>query len=283
MTEKLIDSCPPKDALVSFLYNEADDSTRAEVERHVTRCAECRDEMAAFGRVRTRLAAWEPPALDTHLAVAVPDVVPREARPWLTRPAFMGAAAAVLILGMSAGLANLEVRYDANGLLVRTGWAREPAGTTTAANPPAPAPTRMVPVGAPTAGAAPAGPDGVAPWQADLAALAQQLRGELATASATRLSTAVSSHAATGPSQSIDPVLLRQLHALIDESEVRQQRNLALRVAELARDFDVQRDADLVQIEQGLGRIEGRSEAEAARSREMMNYIQRVSQQLPPR
>jgi len=64
---------------------------------------------------------------------------------------------------------------------------------------------------------------------------------------------------------------------------VRQQRNLALRVAELARDFDVQRDADLVQIEQGLGRIEGRSEAEAARSREMMNYIQRVSQQLPPR
>jgi hypothetical protein len=123
----------------------------------------------------------------------------------------------------------------------------------------------------------------VAPWQADLAALAQQLRGELATASATRLSTAVSSHAATGPSQSIDPVLLRQLHALIDESEVRQQRNLALRVAELARDFDVQRDADLVQIEQGLGRIEGRSEAEAARSREMMNYIQRVSQQLPPR
>jgi hypothetical protein len=76
--------------------------------------------------------------------------------------------------------------------------------------------------------------------------------------------------------------VLRQIQALIDESEVRQQRNLALRVAELSRDFDLQRRAALVESKQGLGQLEGRTEAEVARNREMMNYIMRVSQQ-PPR
>jgi hypothetical protein len=141
---------------------------------------------------------------------------------------------------------------------------------------------------APTVGtvAGPAGGPDAAPWQNDLAALARQLRVEMASASPAAggaVASPVSLRSAAPPSQSFDPAFLRQVQSLIDESEVRQQRNLALRVAELARDFDMQRDADLVQIEQGIGRIEGRSEVEAARSREMMNYIQRVSQQQPPR
>ena len=70
---------------------------------------------------------------------------------------------------------------------------------------------------------------------------------------------------------------------LIDDAEIRQQRNLALRMTEVSRDFSVQRQADLVQIQQGLGRLEGRTEAEAARAREMMNYIMRVSQPQPAR
>jgi hypothetical protein len=125
-----------------------------------------------------------------------------------------------------------------------------------------------------------------APWQGDLAALARQLRVEMASASPAAggaVPSPASLRSAAPATQSFDPAFLRQVQSLIDESEVRQQRNLALRVAELARDFDMQRDADLVQIEQGIGRIEGRSEVEAARSREMMNYIQRVSQQQPPR
>ncbi len=52
-------------------------------------------------------------------------------------------------------------------------------------------------------------------------------------------------------------------------------------MTEVSRDSAVQREADLVQIQQGLGRLEGRSDAEAARAREMMNYIVRVSQQSP--
>ena len=51
--------------------------------------------------------------------------------------------------------------------------------------------------------------------------------------------------------------MLRRVQALIDEAETRQQRNLALRVTELTREFDIQRKADFVQIQQGLGKIEG--------------------------
>jgi hypothetical protein len=37
---------------------------------------------------------------------------------------------------------------------------------------------------------------------------------------------------------------------------VRQQQNLALRVTELGRQFELQRQADIVQVEQTLTRIE---------------------------
>ena len=80
-----------------------------------------------------------------------------------------------------------------------------------------------------------------------------------------------------------DDELLRRVQQLIDDSEVRQQRNLALRMTEVSRDFSLERQADLVQIQQGLGRLEGRTEAEAAKQRELMNYIIRVSQPQPPR
>ena len=51
-------------------------------------------------------------------------------------PAWAQAAAAVLIVGVAAGIANLDIRYDANGLSIRTGWstAAAPARTDTVAN-----------------------------------------------------------------------------------------------------------------------------------------------------
>ena len=41
---------------------------------------------------------------------------------WREIPAWAQAAAAVLLLGVAAGLANLDIRYDGEGLRVRTGW-----------------------------------------------------------------------------------------------------------------------------------------------------------------
>ena len=130
-----------------------------------------------------------------------------------------------------------------------------------------------------------------APWHADLVALEQQLRREFRSptvgASGMLAATAAGSEdprvvpVGTNPTRMSDQELTRRMQQLIDDSEARQQRNLALRVTELSRDFNVQREADLVQIQQGFGRIEGRTEVEAARAREMMNYIVRVSQQQP--
>ena len=65
------------------------------------------------------------------------------------------------------------------------------------------------------------------------------------------------------------------MRALITESERRQQQELALRLTQFTRDVDVQRRADLVRIDQGIGQLEGRTGAEVARQREMLNYIVR--------
>jgi hypothetical protein len=66
---------------------------------------------------------------------------------------------------------------------------------------------------------------------------------------------------------------------LIAESEQRQQSQLALRTAQVVRDFDTQRRADLTQIQNSMGQIEGLTGAEAREQRQMLNYLMRVSQQ----
>ena len=70
---------------------------------------------------------------------------------WREIPAWAEVAAALLCLGAAAGIANLDVRYDAGGLRVRTGWS----GAT-----------------------AVAGGPGDAPWRAELTALEQRLRAD---------------------------------------------------------------------------------------------------------
>jgi hypothetical protein len=59
--------------------------------------------------------------------------------------------------------------------------------------------------------------------------------------------------------------VLRRVQTLIDQSEARQQRELALRLAQVLNDFDRQRQTDLVRIQQGFG--------------ELLNQFVRVSQQ----
>ena len=75
--------------------------------------------------------------------------------------------------------------------------------------------------------------------------------------------------------------LLSQVRSLVDESERRQQRELALRLAQVVQDFDAQRRTDLVRIEQGFGQIESLTGQEAARQREITNYLVRASQRQP--
>ena len=72
--------------------------------------------------------------------------------------------------------------------------------------------------------------------------------------------------------------MIRRVRALIDESEKRQQRELALRVAQVLRDVNVQRQVDLSNIDRNLGVIQNKTGVEILRQREIVNYLMRVSQ-----
>ncbi len=71
------------------------------------------------------------------------------------------------------------------------------------------------------------------------------------------------------------------MRALIEASERRQQQELALRLTQFNRDLDLQRRADLVRIDQGFGQLEGRTGAEVARQRQMLDLIVRAGLRPP--
>ena len=72
--------------------------------------------------------------------------------------------------------------------------------------------------------------------------------------------------------------MLRRVKALIDQSESRQQRELALRLSDVVHDFDTQRQADMRRVDQNFGQLEGQTGAEVARQRELLNSLVKVSQ-----
>jgi hypothetical protein len=279
-------NCPDKELIVTWVYDEANDHERATLEAHLARCTACAREVESLTAVRRQLAGWQAPALATAFQV---QVVPRAAatpatlpprQAWGRRLAY--AAAASLVLGASAGIANLDVRVGSEGLVVRTGWGSDAAAPAVAAPAPAvaEAPMPSPPVAAASALERPAEPaapttEADARWRQALADVEARLERRLA-------EVAVPAPAAPqvrAASSEIDARLLARLQALVDESEVRQQQNLALRVSELARDFDLQRRADLVQIEQGIGRLG----IDAVQHQQMWDYFRRVSSQRAPR
>jgi hypothetical protein len=311
--------CPDTDSLVSFLYDEFDGSEafdRRAVARHLDEgCDRCAAEVTSLGGVRQTLSEWAAPEMT--LGFRVVNDPPRRSwgLSWLpawSMPALPLAASAVLVLGATLGLARLDVQYDANGFRVRTGWGHAPnVPTQAAASPAAPkgadqagagsvtvatgglAPSLVAAPGTgpgqpgdphallrpPTGGAEAAN----APWRVELQALERQLRIEMAAArqssgSGDRVS--ATNAMAGDPSSPAEAAFLRRVQQMIDQSEVRQQQNLALRAAELSRDFDLQRRSDLVRVEQGFGRLNEQRAQDVVEQQRILNAI-RVSQQQP--
>ena len=90
-----------------------------------------------------------------------------------------------------------------------------------------------------------------------------------------------SSRPAIAPTSAASPgeaQVLERVRAMIQESEQRQQRELALRTAEVVRDFDAQRRVDLTRIERTLGQMDGTTGVEVEQQRQVLNYLMRVSQ-----
>jgi hypothetical protein len=248
------------DALISCLYDDGGDAVeRARFQAHLMTCVRCCDELAALRGVRSQMARWTPPEPAFSLTIDnSPSATrnPQSAMPtrwWQQVPAWAQVAAALLFLGISASIANLDLRYDAaSGLRVRTGWMQTSAGDAASAGPAA------------TASAA-------APWRVDLATLEQQLKSEMRSVQA---SGASAPRAVAAPEADI----VRRVRALVEESEKRQQRELALRVAEVMRDVAAQRQADLFKIDRTLGLVQNNLGVEVMKDRQRLNLLYRASQ-----
>ena len=253
--------CGNADALMSHLYEDGPAEERRAFEAHLRECPRCAADAASLGAVRQDLAAWTPPETVLDFRIVREPAPARSRWAWMsTMPAWAQLAAASLVVGVAAGLSGLEVQYGTDGLAVRTGWGR-PAGTR-------PAETAVV---------APAAADS-APWRADLAALKEQMRDEFGPAAGNRAVTPVSAPEGASAKGLSDDEFLARVRQLIAASETRTQKEMALRLAEVVRDVDAQRRADMRRVADGLGVLEGRTGAAVAQQREMMNYLLRVSQ-----
>jgi hypothetical protein len=286
MTAETLCGYPGRDeAIVSYLYDDLDAAQRAAFDTHLVLCARCRAEVGQLSDVRQKLSVWEPPtvfSLQSSVFSRESSVGSRESAVgslrsaagsreswWSDVPAWARVAAAVLCLGVGAGVANLDVHYDRQGLSIRTGWLKPPAAQTAAVAPGSAAPASTVRFDAT--------PGADAPWHADLAALERQLRTEFRSADATA-PVGVALNRGSQPSLS-DAELLKRVRALVDESERKQNRELALRVGEMVRGVNEQRQADLRKIDQSLGLIQSNTGVEVLKQRQLLNYLVRVSSQ----
>jgi len=260
--------------LMAYLYDDIAPADRAAFEQHLTTCARCRGELNGLVDVRAQLARWSPPDLNVappgrrpSFFSEMPMVQPRPARWSLSRdiPRWAQFAAALLVVGVAAGLANLDVRYDRKGLSIRTGWSKS-----TSQDLPSPNAASL------------ADPSSVR--RADLVPIEQRLERLERLPSELRALVGGPSATTIARTSSVgDAALMRRVRALVDESARRQQTELALRVAEVVRDMNVKREGDLRRIDQNLGMFQDKTGVEVLRNRQKLDYIlQRVSQQQPP-
>jgi anti-sigma factor RsiW len=252
-------------ALISYLYDDIDPVERDAVAAHLERCEACALDVATLGTTRTQLAAWEPPDAVGGFRVG----------PASDAGSGVGRVGLRLVTNQAGVLA--PVRKEEPPSQWRRplpGWAQAVAasmifaaglalGVSRGGQSPSPEVSQT------SAGAQAAGPTVSAE---DLARLERGLRAEIAGVRETVAPRA----AAPAPAQVPD---MRRVEALIAASEERQQRELVLRTVQLVRDFDLQRQADLVKIQQALGQFQGTTNAEVRQHRDAIEDLaRRVSQ-----
>jgi anti-sigma factor RsiW len=225
------------EALLDYLYEEGDPAERLMIARHLQECASCSVAVLEFQNVRGMLRDWTPPVSDLGFRLvqegqSLP--APPRASAFQRFGAWAQAAAAVVLFAAGMAVSQLTVDYSNGAVVVRTKSAAAPASMQAAA-----------------AGGAPV-------------ASPVERAGSVDTASAVR---PVAAPVEPPAAASIDTEqLLQRVRAMIDQSEQRQQRELALRLAHLASEVDTQHQADLLKIQQNLGQQQD----------DFMNYLVRT-------
>jgi hypothetical protein len=249
------------EAIVAYIYGEIDAPERASFEAHVRTCLVCRREIDDIGGVRAQLAHWSPPG-NADLQPVV-NWLPHDAGRasaaadartgwWREVPVWAQTAAALLVLGVALGAANLSVHYDgAHGLSITTGWMRT---------------------------AATAAPSDAAS-RADLVALRDELNGQIRATAATEAARAVDAANVVAPKTTNDADIMRKVHALVDSSAKMQESELALRIVQLSREMQTQRLSDLNNIDRMVRGFQRNTGSQMQLQNEVINSLAyRVSQ-----
>ncbi|MDA1183841.1 MAG: hypothetical protein O2930_04235 [Acidobacteria bacterium] len=261
MTERF--QCGDDAALVSYLYDECDPTDRVRIAAHISLCVACEAELAALRSTRGHLASWAPPEaeLGFRIVIAGESAVPPRSSAGEDPDALHGAPAKTLVPSGAWWQEPLPAWAQAVAACVLFAgglWLGVPRGT---------APVEIAPLtGSPA-------PGGVAS-RAELDALERRIGDEMR-----EIRTATATAMADTPPGISEAQMLVRVRAMLNQSEQRQQRELALRTAQVVRDLDAQREVDLAQIQRNIRQIDGITGAEVREQRQMLNYLMRVSEQ----
>jgi hypothetical protein len=258
--------CDDKDTLVAYLYGEIDADGRREVDRHLRTCAACAEETRGLQAVQRDLESWIPPVPELGFTIVQkPAPVLRPSR-WARAapiPAWARVAAAALVVGIGAAIANVQVRYGADGVTVSTGWMTPGFNSS-------PVSAVRARVDSPT----------TEDWRPALVALERQLRTEMADMRRTAASEAAVRVAA--PASADSAAILRRVQTMLEESEERQRQEVATRLVLLNRDLEARRRTDLYNISQSFGTLSNRTFKTAADQQDLANLMRRVASQPIP-
>ncbi len=247
--------CDSKELLVSFLYDELDPSAKRAFDIHLATCAECRAELAELRTTRGQLASWAPPEPDFGFRIVRGAAAPPPAPRFRITPAWGLAAAALLVVAAGAAVANLDVRYGRDGLVVRTGWQH----------------AADAPVSADRAGSASLTP---VDWKTQADTFDRRLHDLEQTISARSRTSAVQNASVSDMS---DAEVLQRVREMLGQSEARQQHALTARTAAITREVDAQRKLDLAAIDQGMARLQNTSGAEVKQYRDAIQRLAKAS------
>lgn len=239
-----------QNALLDYLYEEGDPADRLRIARHLQVCATCSVAALELQTVRGMLTEWTPPPSPLGFRIVQDSPLPQRGRwvPSSRLSAWAQAAAAILLFVAGMVVSQLDVDYRDGALTVRTRFAAPVAADAPAA--------RHVSIQLP-------------PSPETLRDLERSLRSDLQQAESTP-------NASRGEVASTEQ-LLQRVRTMIEQSEIRQQRELALRLSQVASEVDTQHQADLLRIQQNLGQIEMETGAQINQQQQLMDYLVRTS------